>query len=124
VSERKEQAMPGLEFVDQPLLPRAEFIRMLEKMSESYDPLEELLALERDLVALEQKYSLSSADFFQRYQAGDIGDEIEIIRWAGRYKVYLKLKQAISDSLKIVITTPFLMPEGTDVFQAIYRPIA
>jgi|GEM_PF-749970 len=116
--------MPGLEFVDQPLLPRAEFIRMLEKMSESYDPLEELLALERDLVALEQKYSLSSADFFQRYQAGDIGDEIEIIRWAGRYKVYLKLKQAISDSLKIVITTPFLMPEGTDVFQAIYRPIA
>jgi len=70
-----------------------------------YNPLEELLNLDRTLVCLEQKYGLSSALFYQRYQQGQMGDDLEIMGWAGRYRLYLELKRAITHSLLSVLTT-------------------
>jgi hypothetical protein len=66
--------------------------------------------LERELACLEQKYHVTSPEFYRQYQAGLTDDSVEVVGWIGRYKLYLSLKQTISDSLKLVLTerTPSL----------------
>ena len=49
---------------------------------------------------------MTSAEFYRRYQAGESGDDLDIIVWAGRYRQYLQLKSAISASLNVVIAVP------------------
>ena len=57
---------------------------MLREASEQYDPLEELLILERELGDLERQHGLSSARFYARFLAGETGDDAELIGWIGR----------------------------------------
>ena len=95
--------MPAFEFT-QENLPSAEgFRRIVQQADESYDPLEELLRLERELVLIEAEFELPSAEFFDRYEAGEMGDELVYVSWAGRYRLYSNLKRAISDSLRTVV---------------------
>ena len=56
-------------------------------------PVEALAALIRTLVAYEQRFQISSADFYARYQKGDMGDAADFVEWAGDYQHYLQLKQ-------------------------------
>ena len=95
--------MPTFHFTDEPLPPPDELRRLLREAGERYDPLEELLTLERELAAREQQFNISSADFYQRFLAGQTEDDPEIIGWVGRYEAYLRLKQAIAESLKLVL---------------------
>jgi hypothetical protein len=95
--------MPALEF-SQTNKPSLETLRKwLQQQSEQYDPLEELLRLQQELNQFEQQYNLASDEFIQRYEAGEMGDEIAFVRWAGRYRLYTNLKQAISTSLKLIV---------------------
>ncbi|MCB9434837.1 MAG: hypothetical protein H6668_22980 [Ardenticatenaceae bacterium] len=96
--------MPVLEFTSENLPTSEEFRRMLSLNDATYDPLEELLRLERDLAKLEQTHGLSSAEFYTQYQAGKFGDDREFICWAGRYTLYLRLKAKISKSLERIMT--------------------
>jgi len=48
---------------------------------------DELLATE--LQKYEQKYSMSSAEFFEKYQRGEMGDSEEVMRWAAYYQMSL-----------------------------------
>lgn len=91
--------MPRLHYSGGQLPTPDAFARELSEAREVYDPLEELLALERVLLLLEQQHGLSSAEFYQRFLAGEGGDSPEVIAWVGRYEVYLSLKAAISQSL-------------------------
>jgi hypothetical protein len=43
------------------------------------------------LSVFEQKYALSSEDFFRRYQAGQTDDSDDFVDWAGEYQIYLSL---------------------------------
>ena len=95
--------MPTFHFTGEPLPPPDELRRLLRDAGERYDPLEELLTLERELAAREQQFNISSADFYQRFLAGQTEDDPEIIGWVGRYEAYLRLKQAIAESLKLVL---------------------
>jgi hypothetical protein len=95
--------MSSLEYIQTDLPPVKEFVQQLRQAENQYDPVEKLLALERELAHLEQQYNLSSPDFYQRYQAGAMGDAIEFVRWMGRYKQYRKLKRMISNSLQLVL---------------------
>lgn len=101
--------MPVYEFDDKTMPEPEDFARLLREGDEQYDPLEELLRLERELTKLEREYeahydeALTSADFYQRYQSGKMGDDLEFVRWAGRYRLYRSLKRAISASLKMVL---------------------
>ena len=42
-------------------------------------PIEALTALIRSLVAYEQRYQMSSADFYARYQRGEMGDTADMV---------------------------------------------
>jgi len=95
--------MPAFEFTDQKIPLFGEVLGLLQEAEAGYDPLEELLRLERELASLEATYGRSSADFFERYQAGEVGDDLAYVTWAGRYRLYLNLKRTISESLRIVM---------------------
>lgn len=48
---------------------------------------QELNALRVHLEALEQKYQMSSADFQQRFDAGDLGDAADFFEWSAFYSM-------------------------------------
>jgi hypothetical protein len=62
-------------------------------------PLEALVALIRSLVTYEQRYQMSSADFYARYQSGEMGDTADVVEWAGDYQHYLQLKAELERKL-------------------------
>jgi hypothetical protein len=102
---QEKHIMPMLEYNKETMPSPEEFIKVIRESSEQYDPVEELLRLERELVRLEQEHNMSSPEFYRQYQNGQLGDDVTIIEWAGRYRLYLRLKQAISESLNLVITS-------------------
>jgi hypothetical protein len=42
---------------------------------------------ERDLGEFEQRYSMKSPVFYQRFEAGELGDAMDFFDWAGLYKL-------------------------------------
>jgi len=49
-----------------------------------------------ELARFEKRYRLTSAKFYQRYQAGKLDDGNDFIDWSGEYQIYLSLKQQIA----------------------------
>jgi hypothetical protein len=45
--------------------------------------------LTRRLGEHERKYNLSTIEFFRRYSAGELGDDDDLMMWAGLYHLYL-----------------------------------
>ncbi|GIK40173.1 MAG: hypothetical protein BroJett011_40060 [Chloroflexota bacterium] len=45
--------------------------------------------LTRLLGEYERKYNFSTIEFFQRYLAGELGDDDDLMMWAGLYHLYL-----------------------------------
>jgi hypothetical protein len=84
----------------------AEILTTLREQATTYEPVDKLLQLQRELLRLEQKYALVSDEFYRRYQAGQMGDDVEIVGWAGRYRLFLELRAAIADGLNQVIAFP------------------
>ena len=87
--------MSNIEFSEGNLPSVEEFVRRLQEAKLQYDPVDKLLALERELAALEQQHHIASDEFFRRYQVGEMGDATEYVRWAGRYRLYQNLKEMI-----------------------------
>jgi hypothetical protein len=83
-----------------------EVLRIMREQAVTYDPVDQLLQLQRELMQLELQHGLPSSEFYTRYQAGQMGDTVEIIGWAGRYRLFLELRNTISDSLNQVIAFP------------------
>jgi hypothetical protein len=42
---------------------------------------------------------MSSADFYARYQRGEMGDTADIVEWAGDYQHYVQLKEELEQKL-------------------------
>jgi len=83
--------MPVFHYQNGDLPEPADFRRLLREASEAYDPVDELLTLERALRDMEQRHGQTSADFYGRFVAGEAGDEPEWIGWAARYEAFLRL---------------------------------
>jgi hypothetical protein len=103
--------MPVVEFT-QETMPETceEFSQRLEELQRNSDPLDDLLALSRQLLSFEQEYSMSSDEFYAKYKRGEMGDDIEFIRWSGYYRLYHELKDKIEKSLEMVITERAAVP--------------
>jgi len=50
--------------------------------------LDELL---RELEQFEQKFSMSTVEFYRQYRAGKMGDSRDVMRWAAFYESYYDL---------------------------------
>ncbi len=62
-------------------------------------PVEAIAPLIRSLVVYEQRYQMSSADFYARYQRGKMEDSADFVEWAGDYQQYLQLKEEVEEKL-------------------------
>ncbi len=109
--------MPVLEFAQETMPTAEEFSRKLEQAQETASPLDDLLALGRRLHAFEQQYGMSSAEFYERYNRGEMGDDIDFIRWSGRYRLYCELKEDIEQSLAGI--QPAAAPDLSEVLREI-----
>ncbi|MBI3327237.1 MAG: hypothetical protein HYZ81_11120 [Nitrospinae bacterium] len=65
-------------------------------------PLDALAALIRSLVSYEVRHQMSSADFYARYQQGELGDTADVVEWAGDYQHYVELKEELERKLVAV----------------------
>ena len=50
---------------------------------------------ERDLGAFEVQYGMDSATFYQRFEAGELGDAMDFFEWAGLYELHQDLLEKI-----------------------------
>jgi len=55
----------------------------------------QLTQLEHDLSQFEQRYNLSSDAFYDRFQAGEMGDAMDFVEWASLHQMAERLKQRI-----------------------------
>ena len=62
-------------------------------------PVEAIAALIRSMVAYETRYQMPSADFYTRYQGGELGDALDFVEWAGDYEHYLQLKEELEQKI-------------------------
>jgi hypothetical protein len=71
--------------------------RTLEKLlrHEAEQSQVQLRQLQADLAELEQRYHLSSAEFYQRYRAGQMGDEMDYIEWASLVQMAHNLEKRL-----------------------------
>ena len=79
-----------------------EFRRILQEAWYSGSPIDDFVQLVRDLALLEQKHGLSSAEFYRRYQQGEMGDEVEIMRWATKFEIYQEMKEDLDNTFSLL----------------------
>ena len=86
--------------VTQDNLPSLEqFQALLEQSEKRGSLIDDLLRLLRKLVEFEQTYNLSSDVFYARFMRGEMGDDLDFIKWAGRYELYLETRQELDSRL-------------------------
>jgi hypothetical protein len=71
--------------------------RSLEKIIsiEKDEAQQKLTELEQRLQAYEIQYHLSSAEFYQRFQAGEMGDEVDFVEWSIFYEMYASAQKCL-----------------------------
>ena len=45
--------------------------------------------LSRRLREYERKYGYSTIEFYRRFESGELGDDADVLMWAGLYHLYL-----------------------------------
>ena len=101
--------MPKLTFKDR-LPPADEFQKALAQTIANANPVDDLLELANDLWEFEQKYQMSSADFYKKYQAGLLNDELQhCIEWVATYEFFMKIKRKLESALMRAAIQPELL---------------
>ncbi len=57
----------------------------------------------KELNRFEKKFETESSLFYEQYQDGSLGDQMDYIRWAGEYETLQRLKQDYRDLQEIEI---------------------
>ncbi len=52
--------------------------------------------LERDLGELEQRYKLSSEEFYRRWQTGDTDDSADFVEWSALYQMAREVRERLA----------------------------
>src|SRR3970282_154640 len=74
-----EGQMPSFSFDEGSIPTREELKRLLEEIRQQSNPVEDLIDLNRTLARLEEKYGMTSAEFFEKFSRGEMGDNVEIV---------------------------------------------
>jgi hypothetical protein len=100
--------MPELVYKDRMLSPE-EFQHDLQQAIDTANPVDDLLMLTRRLYAYEQKYNMTSEDFYRCYQAGVLDDELQhCLMWAAIYKMFVRTKRVVESALMRTAIQPEL----------------
>lgn len=52
---------------------------------------------QENLQKLEDKYKMDSNTFYREYSSGEMGDDIEYIRWAGEVETLMRLQRNLKE---------------------------
>lgn len=55
----------------------------------------QLRELRLELVKFEEQFGIPSAQFAAKYQAGELGDDLDVFEWHVFYKMYLRLQNQL-----------------------------
>lgn len=58
----------------------------------------------RNLQLLEQRFGMESQQFYQKFQAGVMGDDMDYIQWAGEYETLRQLQEDYTELQRITLT--------------------
>lgn len=98
--------MPELIY-QQPLPPADEFLAAVSQASATANPVTDLLELARSLWTYEQRYQMTSAQFYAGYQAGVLEDALQhCIEWVAIYRMFLKTQQILESTLMRAAVQP------------------
>jgi len=99
--------MPRIHFTAE-TMPKSseEFQRILHEAWENASPLDDLIELTRDLVLLEQQYGMDSAQFYERFQRGELEDELDYFEWATKFEMYCQAKEEIEEVFEVLELYP------------------
>ena len=59
---------------------------------------EQLGELQKDLAELEERYGLSSDEFYRRYQAGQTDDQMDYVEWAS----LVQMRDSLQERLRVL----------------------
>ena len=68
---------------------------LMKQRVEFLSPLDALIEITKRLGRFEDRYQMSSVEFFDRYNRGEISDDREMVEWAIDYRQFLGLRQEI-----------------------------
>lgn len=75
----------------------------MRKQRIEYDsPVDALVAVSKQLSVYENRYGMSSEDFYDNYRKGQIEDSVDFIEWANSYQHYMAVKQILAKRLQNV----------------------
>jgi hypothetical protein len=103
--------MPRIKFTAE-TMPKSseEFQRILREAWENASPLDDLVELVRDLVLLEQQYGIDSAQFYEQFQRGELGDDLDYFDWATKFEMYCQAKEEMEQVLEVLDLYPLPVP--------------
>jgi hypothetical protein len=97
--KKGKNTMPKLTFKNG-LPPPEEFREALSRAISEANPLDDLLMLSHDLSAYEEKYGMPSEEFYAKYQAGVLDDELQhCMEWVSAYKLFMKIRHRLESAL-------------------------
>lgn len=50
----------------------------------------------RDIRSFEEKYAMESSDFYERFEAGELGDDADFFEWSGLIELRQELQETIA----------------------------
>jgi hypothetical protein len=74
----------------------------LQKALENSSSLDDFVQIIRELSQLEQQHNLDSEAFLARFQRGEMGDNVDFVRWANKYEIYQEMKGDLEHVLDLL----------------------
>ena len=56
---------------------------------------QEVAELETDLKLYERQYQMSSAEFYPKFRAGQLGDDIDFVEWSSFYQMWSSVRERL-----------------------------
>ena len=73
---------------------------MQRQRIEYRSPLDALIAITKRLSIYENHQKMTSDEFFDRYNRGELSDDLEMVEWAADYRQFLGLRQDVEQRLQ------------------------
>lgn len=74
----------------------------LQQALEQTTPLDDFTQLVRELAQYEFRRGISSETFFAQFEAGQLGDEVELMRWANKYQIYQETRAELEQMVDLI----------------------
>jgi hypothetical protein len=75
---------------------------MKKEKIEYGSPVDALVAVTKRLSVYENRYGMTSEDFFDRYEKGQMDDSADFVQWANDYRHYIAIRFEIEKHLRHV----------------------